>query len=124
MWRRRGSKYGARKVERHGYSFSSQLEAAVHDLLTLRLKAGEIDTIELQSTVSLTLAGIKYIADFVCTTPSGERFWVEAKGVETAVWRIKRRLWKYYGPGPLEIWMGSHVKPRLIETIIPKEISK
>lgn len=106
-----------------GRSFDSKLEKAVYDILWLRERAGEIKIICQQSSVYMTKARIQYIADFKCLDVSkDEEFWVEAKGFPTRDWRLKRRLWlSGYGPGRLEIWMGSYNKPFLKETIEPKE---
>lgn len=112
-------KFGNTAIKHCGFSFGSKLEAAVYDMLILRQKAGEILEITPQNHVKLTRAKILYIADFHCKLPDGSSLWVEAKGMATPVWGIKRRLWKFYGPGPLEIWNGSFRKLNLKETIIP-----
>ena len=103
-----------------GYSFASQLEAAVFNLLTLREKSGEISDIQNQDHVYLTDARICYIPDFkfFCKA-TNEYMWAEAKGFETDVWKIKKRLWKHYGPGKLEIYKGSKKSIQLVEIIIP-----
>jgi hypothetical protein len=90
----------------------------VGDLLKLRVKAGEIRELREQQTVRLTRAQIAYKADFSyvdCET--GKTVWVEAKGVQGERWRIIKRLWVEYGPGPLEVWMGRHQSPELVEVI-------
>jgi hypothetical protein len=71
------------------------------------MKVGEIRSIELQDSVYLTDARIRYVADFKCLAYTGEIFWVEAKGYPTASWALKKRLWRYYGPGRLEIHMSK-----------------
>jgi hypothetical protein len=114
------NKYGNIKISRAGMSFASKLEAAVYNILCLRMKADEISSIQCQDTVYLTDARIIYKPDFKCTRPDGTVFWAEAKGFKTAEWVIKKRLWAHYGPGLLEIWEGSHAYPKLTETIIPK----
>jgi hypothetical protein len=43
----------------------------------------------------------------------------EAKGFETDIWRIKRRLWAHYGEGPLLVYKGSAKSLILHETIVP-----
>lgn len=92
----------------------------MHDILLLREKAGEIKEIQQQINVHLTLAKILYKPDFAYTDcATGETIYVEAKGMDTQTWRIKLRLWKFYGPGTLEIWRGSYNKPFLDETVIP-----
>ena len=115
------AKIGNEKVSLDGHSFGSKLEAAVYQLLKFRMKAGEIQSIQVQDHIYLTDARIGYIPDFKCTAPDGSVFWVEAKGYANDRWPIKKKLWKFYGPGPLEIWMGNHKNPTLTETIIPKK---
>ena len=105
---------------RLGHSHASKLESAVCQMLQLREKAGEIDIVQTQSNVYLTDAKILYIPDFECEDKKTEQiFFVEAKGMETPVYRIKRRLWKFYGPGPLIVYKGSHDRIFEHETIIP-----
>ncbi len=101
-------------------NFSSKFEAACHGVLLNRQDAGTISDIKCQQKVYLTDARILLIVDFSFTdlsTKLGVTRYLEAKGFETAVWRIKRRLWEFYGPGPLEIWHGSHSRPFLKEVI-------
>jgi hypothetical protein len=111
-------KYGNTKTSLDGYSFSSKLEASVYSLLLLQ---PFVKVLQVQDHVYLTDARILYIPDFKCLkTDTGEIYWVEAKGYSTDVWAIKRRLWKHYGPGRLEVYKGSAARPCLSETIIPK----
>ena len=116
----RWSKYGAKKtkVSHAGMSFASKLEAAVYD----HLKIYGYSEIRQQPKVYLTEARILSIPDFICKDPNGETVWAEAKGFETPVWRIKRKLWKAgYGPGKLLVFKGSHTKPYLHEEINPRK---
>ena len=107
-------------TQKAGHSFASKLEAAVFELLWLRERAGEIRNLKCQVYVYLSNARIACIPDFQFEyVASGEVAYAEAKGFETDIWRLKKRLWKAYGPGPLEIWKGSHRKPKLIETVYP-----
>jgi hypothetical protein len=118
---KRAPKYGNKKVERAGRSFGSKLEASLFDHLRMREMAKEIADIKQQVNVHLTLAKILYQADYSYTvTSTGETEYAESKGMDTAVWRIKRRLWMYYGPGPLHIFKGSHSNLKFDETIVPK----
>lgn len=118
---KRKHKYGASKTERHGMSFSSKLEASLYDQLLLMQMAKEIKSIQVQDHVYLTDARIQYIADYKCLMADDTTEWFEAKGFETPVWRIKRRLWMHYGPGKLHIYMRCGSGLKLDETIIPKE---
>lgn len=99
-----------------GISFASKAEAALYQVLKLRESQGEIEDIKCQVQVYLTEAKILYKPDF-SYTKNGKTIWAEFKGFETAVWRIKRRLWKHYGPGPLEVYKGSSKNVFLFETI-------
>lgn len=113
-------KYGQKKQRRGGRSFDSKLEANVFEMLRLRELAGEITEIKQQVNVHLTKARILYKPDYSyidCETQ--ETIYVEAKGFETPVWRIKRRLWKCYGPGPLMVYRGANQNFFLKETLIP-----
>lgn len=116
----RKHKFGAKRTEHAGISFASKFEAHIYSILKLREKAGEIRILKIQDHVKLTEAEILYIPDFKCEyVSSGEIFWSEAKGFETPEWKIKKKLWLYYGPGKLEIYTGS-VKYFKREEIIPK----
>lgn len=112
-----------KKTEYAGYSFASKLEANTFALLKLRERAREIRDIQVQDTIYLTNAQIKYIPDFKWFEIADNDFaWGESKGIETPEWRIKRRLWGSYGPGKLHIWMAKpwSSTPVLKEIIVPK----
>lgn len=103
-----------------GHSHGSKLEGAVCQLIQLRERAGELKLLQVQDHVYLTLARIGYVPDFKChDLRDGKDFWVEAKGYANDRWPIKKKLWKHYGPGKLEIWIGSHLRPVLDEVITP-----
>lgn len=111
-------KYRAKRISHDGRNFSSKLEKAVFELLKLREKAKEIEIVKQQDHVYLTKADIHYIPDFKIFDYKLDDFvWVEAKGVELAPWRIKRRLWPFYGPGRLEVYKGSYNKITLHEVL-------
>jgi hypothetical protein len=120
--RRKGkTKYQSTRTELDGRSFASKLEAAVYQMLKLRERAGEIRVLQAQDHIYLTDARIEYVPDFKCEyVATGEVFWAEAKGYADPKWPIKKKLWRFYGPGPLELWTGNYRNPQLEETIIPK----
>ncbi len=124
MFRRFGkAKYGNKKVEHAGRTFDSRLEKALYDDLLLQQAAGILRDIKAQDCVYLTAARILYKADYSAFhIAEGITKWHEAKGFKTPVWGIKRRLWKFYGPGPLLVYEGSARNFRLTETIVPKGI--
>lgn len=110
----RKSKLGNTRVQLDGYSFASKLEAAVYGQLKYLVLAGEIKILSHQPRVHLTDARILYIPDFKCLQlKTNEEFFVEAKGHETPDWKIKKRLWAYYGPASLHIWRGTYLRPVL-----------
>lgn len=64
-----------------------------------------------QPKVYMTDARILYKPDFKCfDSKEGISFYVEAKGFETAVWKIKKRLWREYGPARLEIYTKMNIE--------------
>lgn len=119
FWKNPQTKYQSKRVKEAGYSFQSQLERDLFQHLSLLEKAGEIEGLKCQASVYLTEARILYKPDFEFTE-NGITVWAEAKGIETDVWRIKRRLWMHYGPGKLMIYKRSgKTELRLVEEIIP-----
>lgn len=117
------AKIGNEKVSLDGHSFGSKLEAAVYQILKLRIAAKEIQTIQVQDHIYLSDARIGYVADFKCTLSDGSFLWVEAKGYANDRWPMKKKLYKFYGPGPLEIWTGTYHRPVLTEIIIPVQVN-
>lgn len=103
------SKYGAVRVKSSdGRSFASKGERSCHAWLQLMEKAGEIEILQTQCSVYLSAAKILFKPDFkIRNLHTGVETWVEFKGFETTEYRIKRRLWIAYGPGPLWVVKGS-----------------
>lgn len=123
MWKRqKGVKYGNKKVEHAGHWFDSKLEKSLFDLLSLREKAGEIGYLSHHpGTVFLSEARIQYRPDFrYVNRETGKTEYAESKGFQDQKWPLKKKLWKFYGPGILHIYMGSATNLKLVETIIPK----
>lgn len=110
-----------------GHSHRSKLESAVCHILQLREKANEIKILQIEDHVAICgPTGHDcpkkkiYIPDFKCyDIERAEEFWVEAKGFPNDRWPTTKVLWRHYGPGRLEIWMGSHTNPKLDEIITP-----
>lgn len=109
-------KYNNVKAEISGRSFDSKGEAGMFVELQHREKAGEIKDLRCQESVYLTEAEIRYIVDFSFVNVATEqKEFLEYKGFETAEWRIKKRLWRYYGPSKLTIRYADGSE----ESIIP-----
>lgn len=102
------------------HSHRSKLESAVCEILRLRELAGEIKILQVEDHLYLSLARIGYVADFKCLdVATNKEFWVEAKGFANDRWPMKKKLYKFYGPGALQIWTGDYRRPVLSETIVP-----
>lgn len=115
-------KYGNTKHSCGGYTFDSGLERDVFSHLQMLERAGLVSALIVKPNVYLTDARILMIPDFVVfDNKLNEPVFHEAKGAETAVYRIKRRLWKHYGPNRLVVWKRFGKKEiEIAETVIPK----
>ncbi|MTI49471.1 MAG: DUF1064 domain-containing protein [Firmicutes bacterium] len=99
------NKFRAKKTTVDGITFDSKKEANRYCELKLLLKANEIKDLELQPKFVLqdkfkkngkTHRAISYVADFRyidCTT--GETVVEDVKGMETKVFKIKKKLFEY-----------------------------
>lgn len=107
-WRKAVTKYNKfsneRRMSRDGRSFHSQSEAGRYEELKLLERAGQIKDLKCQVSVKLSKAKIELIVDYkYFDIKLNEEVFEEFKGFETPEWRIKRRLWKSYGPGLLRV---------------------
>ena len=90
----RRNKYNAKKTVVDGITFASKAEARRYGELMLLQRAGKIIGLEVHPTFYLT-AGIKYIADFhYVEKKSGKGVAEDVKGVQTAAFRIKAKLFR------------------------------
>lgn len=113
----------SQRLQLDGRSFASKLEAATWQILRMEEKAGMIRDLRTQDNVLLTEARIRIIPDFAFfDVQLGCPAWAEAKGFRTEVWMLKKRLWKFYGPGPMRIYEGRHTNPKLTEVLVPTTI--
>lgn len=96
------SKYGAIKTVVDGIKFDSKKEANRYCELKILKTVGEVDNFNLQPAFLLQesfkrkdgkkIREIWYVADFEVWYPDGRREIEDVKGVETAVFKIKRKL--------------------------------
>lgn len=89
------SKYGAKKQRYNGHDYDSRFEAGVAQYYDLLLRSGEIISLERQVRIPLEAYGVhicNYIIDFIATYPDGHKEYIEAKGYETDVWKIKWKM--------------------------------
>ena len=116
----RNRKYNNTKLDLDGFTFDSKAEGSLYVLLKAGIQSGEYEELTVKPNVYLTDARILVIPDFsVVLSTTKQTLYVEFKGLETAVWRIKRRLWKHYGPGVLRVFKGNAKSVRFHEDIVP-----
>jgi len=90
------TKYGNKKQTYNGISYHSKLESGYAQELDLRKKAKDIKDWRRQVKIDLTAHGkhiCNYYIDFVIEHNDGSEEYVEVKGFETDVWRMK---WKMF----------------------------
>lgn len=116
------AKYKNKKTESHGYLFDSRLEGGLYGYLKMLEQAGEIRNLRVKPNIFLTEARLRMIPDFSAEHKEleWEEVFHEAKGYETDVWRIKYRLWPFYGPGRLRIYKGRAQSFQMVEEVVPK----
>ena len=96
--KRKKNKYGARRVIVDGIRFASQFESEIYLELKKRERAGEI--VGLFCHVKYNLYGrdgsvvCSHEVDFLCTLPDDTKEVHEAKGAETSLWKLKRKLFE------------------------------
>lgn len=94
------SKYNAKKTLFKGRKYDSKFEASVAQDLDLRLKAGDVKAVEPQFKVEiwcyrengLKAFKISHKVDFRVTNNDDSYTLVEAKGVETADYKWRRKF--------------------------------
>lgn len=87
------SKYNNKRIKLDGHLFDSKKEADYYCELKLRLSAGDIRGFCIQPKFILT-ADIIYIADFIVFENDGNVRIVDVKGIETDVFKLKKRLFE------------------------------
>ena len=97
------NKYRNTPTVADGITFSSKAEARRYGELKLLQRAGEITGFGIQPSFVLPSIG-RYIPDFIVCGKDGN-VWVEdVKGVETQVFKLKKRAWAANYP-----WMELRV---------------
>lgn len=101
MYTQRTNKYRAVKTEYNGYKYDSKFEAGVAQTLDIRLQAGEIKDWERQFKIEcipydcdgnqVLKCKISHKVDFRVHELDGSFTLLEAKGVETSDYRMRRK---------------------------------
>lgn len=91
------NKYNNQSSIYNGISYHSKKEAAYAQELDLRVKAKDIKSWKRQEKIELKVNGeqiANYYIDFVITHNDKTKEYVEVKGFETGVWRLKWKLFE------------------------------
>lgn len=110
----RPHKYGATRVHLDGQVFASKAEARGYQVLKVLEAAGQITNLKLQPRYVLQagfrdsggkwVRSVTYVADFEFLR-DGKRVAVDVKGMETAAFRLKAKLFAARYPAiQFEIW--------------------
>lgn len=99
-------KYHAKACELDGIKFASKLEAGYYLRLSHLKNSGEIVFFLMQVPFRLP-GGVKYLCDFQIFWASGEVTFVDTKGVDTPVSKIKRKQVEALYPVKIEIFTGK-----------------
>lgn len=99
-WRPPGgtpNKYSAQKSDYRGITYHSKKEQQYAVDLDMRKRAGDIKDWERQVKISLDVNGhhiANYFIDFIVTHNDDTKEYVEVKGFETEVWKMKWRIFE------------------------------
>ena len=105
--KKRNHKYNAKPTEIDGIRFDSKREAQRYQELKMLTAAGEIHSLQLQPRFELqpsfkrngkTVRAIHYVADFQYVTQNGRHVVEDTKGMATAVFKLKKKLFLYRYP--------------------------
>lgn len=89
------SKFNAKTTSYNGYNYMSKKEAGYAMELDYRVKAGDIKEWSRQHKFELMVEGVKicnYYIDFRATLNDGRIEYIEVKGFETDLWRVKWKI--------------------------------
>ena len=112
---RRYSKYNAKKVEIDGIKFDSKAEGGYYLHLKQQVTERQILGFERQKRMLLqegfSVEGVKgkirpifYVVDFIITENDGTLTYVDVKGMETDVFKLKKKLFmKRYNTALLKV---------------------
>jgi len=119
--KRRRNKFGVspaadRTWKGKKYASKAEMQYAMH--LDNMMRAGQLSDVAEQPRYKMTKAKIVYVPDFLVTDAGGSRWCVDVKGAETDVFRLKKRLWRFYGPPmPLRLVKKTGTGWTTVETI-------
>lgn len=107
----RPHKYGAKRTEYRGQMYDSKAEASYAAELDIKKAAGAIKNWWRAPSIVLVPGKrgerIEYRPDFHVIDADGSTYWVDVKGVETAVWKLKARLLRHMRPDERLLIVGK-----------------
>ena len=96
-------KYGAKPTIKNGFRFDSKIEAKIATFFEILQRKGVV--IFFLKQVPFHLPGkTKFVCDFQVFWSNGEVSFVDAKGVETAMFVLKKKQTECLYPVEIEIW--------------------
>lgn len=93
----------SRRTDATGKTYASRSEMRYAAHLRTLIAAKEIVAIEEQPRLTLGIPENVYVPDFKVTPVTGDPYYVDVKGAETAAFRQNLKLWKVYGPAELRV---------------------
>lgn len=97
-----GHKFHAIRTEADGIKFPSKREAAVYEQLKLKKVAGEVLFFLRQVPLHLS-GGVRYVVDFLVFNVDGSCRFVEVKGFDTPMGKMKRKMAEAEYPIQIEV---------------------
>lgn len=91
----RFSKYKAVKTIVDGFTFASKLEAKYYRIYSAMENAGIIKNLKMQTSLPFIFEGKKiftYKPDFEYDDQDGKHHYIDVKGVETPLFKLKKKL--------------------------------
>lgn len=95
-------KFHAKPTESDGIKFASKAEARYYEHLKLRQRAGEV--VFFLRQVPIHLPGeVRYVMDFLVFETTGDVRMVDVKGMETEMFKAKKRMVEAMYPIKIEV---------------------
>lgn len=95
-------KFNARRTEHNGISYASKKEARYAQDLDLRVKAGEVIFYLRQVPLHLP-GGVRYLVDFLEFRSDGTVAFIEVKGLDLPMGKLKRKQAEEIYPIKIEV---------------------
>ncbi len=86
-----------------GITFDSRLKMRVYQRLELLKRAGEVDYFLRQVGIHLPGGG-RYVVDFLVFWSDGRIQYVDAKGMETPTFKMKKKMTEALYPITISLW--------------------